>query len=117
MSDAASRDRGPRHETASGPDKPPIRFDPRVFARLAKLELSADEESRYAREFGVLLEYFSAISRVNTENVEPMVYPIVQAHRERPDEPRLLENAKEILANAPGVDGGEFFRVPKVIEA
>jgi aspartyl-tRNA(Asn)/glutamyl-tRNA(Gln) amidotransferase subunit C len=93
------------------------RFDPAVFARLARLELSPEERDRYAREFGVLLDAFGVISKVNTDGVEPMVYPIAQAHRARPDEARPCDGAASLLANAPGSGGGEFFRVPKVLEA
>ena len=95
----------------------PQSFDPAIYARLARLELSPEEHARYAREFQTLLEYFGAIARVDAAGVEPMVYPLEQHLRMRPDEARDSGAREAILGNGPSVANGEFFRVPKVIES
>jgi aspartyl-tRNA(Asn)/glutamyl-tRNA(Gln) amidotransferase subunit C len=94
-------------------EKPSL--DPAVFARLSRLQISAEEASRYAKEFERLFEYFNQIATVDTSGVEPMVYPLDPAHRLRDDQ-ISAPPGREILRNAPSVEGGEFFRVPKVIE-
>ena len=98
------------------PEPAPLRLDPASIARLARLELTEEELARYGRQFETLLRYFDQIRSVDTAGVEPMVYPLGVRNVERPDEPRPSWPREEILSNAPAAHGGEFFRVPKVIE-
>lgn len=91
------------------------KLDPALFARLSRLELTEGERERYAKEFVRLFEYFNQIRDVDTTGVEPMVYPTDQQHRMRADQ-IVPPVGREILKNAPSAEGGEFFRVPKVIE-
>lgn len=90
-------------------------LDPKVFARLARLELSAEETARYAAEFERLFGYFNQIRDVDTTGVEPMVYPLDPEHRMRRDV-AAAPTGREVLRNAPSVENEEFYKVPKVIE-
>lgn len=92
-------------------------FDPAVFARLARLELTEEERVRYAREFETLLRYFGAVAQADTAGVAPMLYPVEQGLRTRPDAERDAGMRDAILGNAPPPRSEEFFRVPKVIES
>ncbi len=94
----------------------PLRLDPAAIARLARLALTEEELARYGRQFETLLRYFDQIRAVDTTGVEPMVYPLSVRNVERPDEPRPSTPREDILANAPATHGGEFFRVPRVLE-
>jgi aspartyl-tRNA(Asn)/glutamyl-tRNA(Gln) amidotransferase subunit C len=105
--------------------------DVNYVADLANLELTEEERAHMVRDLNSILGYVDMLSRLDTENVEPMAQVsdrhgvntaktgsarFTYASREdvlfglRPS----LSN-EEALANAP--DAGEtFFRVPKVIE-
>ncbi|HKE01721.1 MAG TPA: Asp-tRNA(Asn)/Glu-tRNA(Gln) amidotransferase subunit GatC [Planctomycetota bacterium] len=92
------------------------KLDPAAVARLARLALTPEELARYGREFATLLAYFDQIRAVDTEGVEPMVYPLDRRNVLRRDETRPSSPRELILGNAPAAEAGEFFRVPKVIE-
>lgn len=98
-------------------DLTPPAMDPAVVARLARLDLTDDEKARLRREFDGLLRYFAQIQSVDTTGVEPMVYPVPLQNVLRDDLVRPSTPREEILRNAPGAGGGEFFRVPKVLES
>ena len=93
------------------------KLDPLAVARLARLALTPEELARYGREFEQLLAYFDAIRGADTSGVEPMVYPLDRRNVVRADEPRPSTPREAILGNAPAQEGGEFFKVPKVIES
>ncbi len=98
-------------------DPAPPTVDPEAIARLARLALDPDELARLRKEFDGLLRYFAAIQSVDTTGVEPMVYPIDARNVLRPDEASPSMPREDLLRNAPAQEGGEFFRVPKVIDA
>jgi aspartyl-tRNA(Asn)/glutamyl-tRNA(Gln) amidotransferase subunit C len=100
-------------------------------ADLANLELTEEERAHMVRDLNSILDYVDRLSRLNTDNVEPMAqvsdrYGVdtsktgsnrfAYASREdvlfglRPSLPH-----EEALANAPDADEN-FFKVPKVIE-
>ena len=89
--------------------------DVRQGARLARLELSEEEEARIAEDLGQMLDYVAALNELDTDNVLPTahVLPISNVFRED-TVMRSLPQA-EALANAPSSGHGHF-RVPKVIE-
>lgn len=105
--------------------------DVNYVADLANLELTEEERAHMVRDLNSILDYVDMLSRLDTENVEPMAQVssrhgvdtsrkgserFTYASREdvlfglRPS----LSN-EEALANAPDADEN-FFRVPKVIE-
>ena len=105
--------------------------DVRYVADLANLELTGEESARMLRDLNSILDYVDSLSRLNTDNVEPMAqvsdrYGVDQskqgserfAYATREDILYGLRNSlphKEALANAPDPDEN-FFQVPKVIE-
>lgn len=84
-------------------------------ARLARLELSADEKHLFVGQMDAILGYVDTLKALNTDNVQPTSHavPVENAFRQDQAQPSIgVENA---LANAP--DRAEsFYRVPKVIE-
>lgn len=102
------------HDSAHGAERTTL--DSAIFARLARLELSPEERERYQKEFETLFSYFNQIRSVNTDGVEPMVYPTEQTLRFRADQ-TVPPPGREMLRNAPATEGGEFYRVPKVVES
>jgi aspartyl-tRNA(Asn)/glutamyl-tRNA(Gln) amidotransferase subunit C len=90
------------------------RDDAARIAALAKLEMRGDELDRAARDLAAILEYFDALSAVDTEGVAPSVAgagaPL------RADEPLPSLTPGDTFANAPDADrGAGVFRVPRVL--
>ena len=84
-------------------------------ARLARLELSAEEKERMRSQLDAILGYVEKLREVDIAGVEPTthVVPLVNVMRE--DEMRPSYPAEAMLANAPDPDG-EHVRVPKILE-
>lgn len=105
--------------------------DVRYVADLANLELTEEESARMFRDLNSILDYVDSLSRLNTDNVEPMAqvsdrYGVDQSkqgserfsYATREDILYGLRKSlpdEEALANAPDPDEN-FFQVPKVIE-
>lgn len=105
--------------------------DVRYVADLANLQLTEEESARMLRDLNSILDYVGSLSRLNTDNVEPMAqvsdrYGVDQskqgserfAYATREDILYGLRKSlphEEALANAPDPDEN-FFQVPKVIE-
>ena len=84
-------------------------------ARLARLEVSEDENAMFARQLSAILTYMDQLKEVDTEGVEPTatVLPTENVFREDAVKPSLTQ--ERALANAPDQADG-FFRVPKILE-
>ena len=96
--------------------------DPRIsldevvhVARLARLDLSAEEKERMRRELDAILAYIDKLRALDTAGVEPTSHAVPLANVMREDEPRPSFPQADMLANAPE-RAGEFFRVPRIIE-
>jgi aspartyl-tRNA(Asn)/glutamyl-tRNA(Gln) amidotransferase subunit C len=88
----------------------------RHVARLARLALSEEEETRLATQLANVLGYIERLQQVNIEGVEPLSFlgdakelPL----RDDVEQPCLPR--EEALRAAPKADGQSFL-VPKVIE-
>ena len=101
--------------------------DVTYVADLANLELKAEERARLAKDMNSILEYFTRLNELNTDDVPPMAQVSdryastaqTEAERsaavQREDSPVPCLPHEEALKNAPDTDG-DFFKVPKVIE-
>jgi aspartyl-tRNA(Asn)/glutamyl-tRNA(Gln) amidotransferase subunit C len=83
-------------------------------ARLARLELPADQLDHYAEQLAGVLEHFADIDALDLSGVEPMTqpYPLVNVLRDDVEGPTL--DRDEVLAAAPAALDGRF-RVPPVL--
>ncbi|MCK4738312.1 MAG: Asp-tRNA(Asn)/Glu-tRNA(Gln) amidotransferase subunit GatC [Deltaproteobacteria bacterium] len=84
-------------------------------AELARLSLTNDEAKTYASQLKSILEYANKLSEVNTDGVEPTVYPLPPKSVTRPDLIIPSLSQADALRNAPKSDRG-CFKVPKIIE-
>ena len=84
-------------------------------ARLARLELSAEETQRMREQLDRILGYIDKLRRLDTEGVPPTSHAVPMVNVMREDEPRPCLPSQEMLANAPD-RSGDFFRVPRIIE-
>ncbi|HXZ58330.1 MAG TPA: Asp-tRNA(Asn)/Glu-tRNA(Gln) amidotransferase subunit GatC [Gaiellaceae bacterium] len=80
-------------------------------ARLARLELSEDELSRFAEQLSAILEAVGKVSELDLEGVEPTAHPLDLVNVWADDEPRPCLPVEAALANAPDREDGSF-RVP-----
>jgi aspartyl-tRNA(Asn)/glutamyl-tRNA(Gln) amidotransferase subunit C len=83
-------------------------------ARLARLDLTADEIDRMARQLAGMLEHFADIDALDLTHVAPMTqpYPLHNVFRDDVVMPGLDHD--EVLAAAPQAEDGRF-RVPPII--
>ena len=89
--------------------------DVRKVAHLARLELSADDEQKFARQIGGILGYIERIQKLDLTGVEPMTHAVPLQFPERADVPGRVLTRDEVLGNAPhAVEGG--VAVPRIIE-
>jgi aspartyl-tRNA(Asn)/glutamyl-tRNA(Gln) amidotransferase subunit C len=86
-------------------------------ARLARLELSEEEKTKYAEQLGTILEYIDQLKKLDTKNVPPTSNVLALRNVWRQDKLRRCspEEVEKLLANAPEREGN-FFKVKKVIE-
>lgn len=84
------------------------------MAKLARLELSAEEIHRYTHELGKILHLVDELSDLDLRESPPETsgeYPTLF----REDEAKKYGSREELLANAPHEEDG-FFRVPRILE-
>jgi aspartyl-tRNA(Asn)/glutamyl-tRNA(Gln) amidotransferase subunit C len=92
------------------------------IARLARIELSADDTARAQHDLTRMLGLIQQLQAVDTSGIEPMAHPLEAQQdirlRLRPDTaaPTLTIEEREVLmSNSPAEENG-LFLVPTVIE-
>jgi aspartyl-tRNA(Asn)/glutamyl-tRNA(Gln) amidotransferase subunit C len=84
-------------------------------ARLARLELSADESARMQSQLGDILGYIGLLDELDLADVPPTSHVIKMTNVMRDDEVRPSLPLEKGLANAPAREG-TMFKVPRIIE-
>jgi len=84
-------------------------------AILARLRLTADEESELTGQLDHILAYMDKLNELDTANVELFNHDIDNLSALRDDKVTNQPNTDALLANAPDRDE-TFFKVPKIIE-
>ncbi len=87
----------------------------RHVAKLARLALSAEEESRLLAQLSVVLNAVDALAEVDTQGVPPTTFAIHNPSHAREDEVRDELPVEVVLGNAPHIVDTSF-AIPKVIE-
>jgi len=85
------------------------------IARLASIEIAANEKEHYARELNGILQWIEQLKEVDTEGVPQLASVSDTTLPRRKDEVTDGHMRDAVLANAPASDYGCFV-VPKVIE-
>ncbi|HUC31881.1 MAG TPA: Asp-tRNA(Asn)/Glu-tRNA(Gln) amidotransferase subunit GatC [Ilumatobacteraceae bacterium] len=83
-------------------------------ARLARLDVTADELQRMTVQLADMLEHFADIDALDLSAVEPMTQPYPLVNVLRPDVVQPGLDRDEVLAEAPATEDGRF-RVPPII--
>ncbi len=87
----------------------------RHIANLAKLQLTPEEERRYAQQLSSILESAARLLEVDTAQIPPTATVLPLRAPLRPDIARPCPPREKILSNAPETEAG-MFRVPPVLE-
>ncbi len=83
-------------------------------ARLARLDVTAEELDRMTVQLDGMLEHFADIDALDLAAVEPMTQPYPLVNVLRPDVVQPGLDREEVLAAAPATEDGRF-RVPPII--
>jgi aspartyl-tRNA(Asn)/glutamyl-tRNA(Gln) amidotransferase subunit C len=85
------------------------------IARLARVDLTEAEITRYSEQLSDLLEHFEVLQQVDTADVPPTAQSIELRSVMRDDKVEPSLPAGDVLANAPRREE-DFFRVRRVLE-
>ncbi|MBE9232181.1 MAG: Asp-tRNA(Asn)/Glu-tRNA(Gln) amidotransferase subunit GatC [Cuspidothrix sp.] len=88
----------------------------RKVANLARLELTADEEAKFTTQLGSILDYVEQLNELDVTNVQPTTRAIDVSNVTREDILQPYPERNAILNSAPQQEG-DFFRVPKILNA
>ncbi len=88
----------------------------RQIAQLAKLRPEPEEEAQLLQDLTGILEFFSQLSAVDTQGIEPMAHPLQVTQRLREDVVNEPDRREDYQALAPRVQEG-LYRVPRVLES
>ncbi len=94
-----------------------MKIDQALISRLehlARLELSAEEREGIKNDLNNILQMVEKMNKVNTDNVEPLIYINEQVNVWREDKVKNQVDRKDGLKNSPD-KSDEFFKVPKMI--
>lgn len=90
-------------------------FNIQYVAKLARIELTPEEEHKLASQLGNILGYVAQLKEVDVTGVEPTAHPFPLVNVVRPDVPTESLPHEEAMRNAPAKAGG-LFVVPKIME-
>ncbi|MBQ3143213.1 MAG: Asp-tRNA(Asn)/Glu-tRNA(Gln) amidotransferase subunit GatC [Akkermansia sp.] len=91
-------------------------IDVAYIAKLAKVELTAEETERFSGDLNQVLAYVQQLEKWDTSAVEPMYHPLPVFDALRPEIPGESLSNEAAMANAPQQEDGQV-RVPKVVES
>ncbi len=91
------------------------RADVEHLARLARLDLSADELDHYATQLEVILQSVARVSEVAADDIPPTSHPIPMQNVYRQDVARPGLDRGTVAAGAPAWEDDRF-RVPRILD-
>jgi aspartyl-tRNA(Asn)/glutamyl-tRNA(Gln) amidotransferase subunit C len=80
-------------------------------ARLARLELTDDEVTKFQEQLSAIIEAVSTVSELDLSDVPPTAHPLEIQNAWDEDEPRPSLSHDEAFANAPDRQD-DLFKVP-----
>ncbi|MGN7360562.1 Asp-tRNA(Asn)/Glu-tRNA(Gln) amidotransferase subunit GatC [Paenibacillus sp. SAF-054] len=89
--------------------------DVQHVAKLARLNLSADEEQMFTEQLNAILQYAEKLNELDTEGVEPTTHVLPVSNVMREDVERESLPIEKVMLNAPEEEDGQF-KVPAVLE-
>jgi aspartyl-tRNA(Asn)/glutamyl-tRNA(Gln) amidotransferase subunit C len=89
--------------------------DVQHVAKLARLQLSPEEEATFTEQMNAILRYAEKLNELDTENVKPTTHVLQVSNVMRDDVVKESLSQEEALLNAPDHEDGHF-KVPAVLE-
>ena len=89
-------------------------FDIEKIALLARLKLTAEEQTRLSGQFESILNHIDQLNQLDTENVEPTSHVLSLQNVFREDEVKPVFGDGKYLPLAPRQDK-DHYEVPKII--
>jgi len=90
-------------------------IDVTYIARLARLQLTPQEEEQFGDQLAHILSYVEKLKELDVSGVEPTAHAIPLLNVTRADEARPSLSHEAALCNAPAQASG-LFAVPKIVE-
>ena len=90
-------------------------FDIKYVANLARIQLTPDEEQKFAAQLNHILGYIEKLRELDVTDVEPTAHAVPRVNVTRPDQTRPSMPHEEAMRNAPSKANG-LFLVPKIVE-
>ena len=85
------------------------------LSKLAKLKFDKKDSKKIKSELNKMINFIDAISIVDTENINPLIYMSDEINVLRDDKIKNEVSQKEALKNAPQKDS-DYFKVPTVLK-
>ena len=85
------------------------------LARLARIDLTDDELSRYAADLGQILDAVAQVQQAVGDDVPATSHPVPMTNVFRADEPRPSLGAEAALSGAPEAEQ-QRFSVPRILD-
>ena len=85
------------------------------LAKLARLDITEQEKRKYAEQISSILIYFKQLAEVDTTNVQATDHVTGLLNVMRPDEPKNIFSARQVMNAAPEVKDKQI-KVPAVFE-
>ncbi|MRN56949.1 Asp-tRNA(Asn)/Glu-tRNA(Gln) amidotransferase subunit GatC [Paenibacillus monticola] len=89
--------------------------DVQHVAKLARLQLSPEEEATFTEQMNAILQYAEKLNELDTDNVKPTTQVLQVSNVMRDDVVKESLSQEEALLNAPEDEDGHF-KVPAVLE-
>ncbi|MDR0270925.1 Asp-tRNA(Asn)/Glu-tRNA(Gln) amidotransferase subunit GatC [Paenibacillus sp.] len=89
--------------------------DVQHVAKLARLNLSEEEEQMFTGQLNAILQYAEKLNELDTDGVEPTTHVLPVSNVMREDVQRESLSIEKVMANAPEEEDGQF-KVPAVLE-
>lgn len=86
----------------------------RKVAHLARIQLTPEEEEKFAGQLNSILDYVEQLRELDVEGVEPTTRAIDVSNVMRDDRREVYGDREAILSGAPDRDES-FFKVPKIL--
>jgi len=93
----------------------PTQIDVTYVAKLARLDLSDDEQQLFQKQLADVLKYAEKLGQVDVSQIDATTDASPVGNVFRQDEPRDWFTAQDALSNAPR-KANNLFIVPKVVE-
>lgn len=89
--------------------------DVQHVAKLARLNLSEEEETQLTEQLNAILQYAEKLNELDTDEIEPTTHVLHVSNVMREDEVRESLPIEKVMLNAPDEEDGQI-KVPAILE-